>query len=508
MIRFVQKKSIVAFAIFGILFGSMHVAQAANSNTATERYILSFSNDDDVQGESNSFRSKGIKIHQTYTQGFKGVVGDFTTAQINDLKKNPKFLSAEKDGPVYATAISNPASVQTPAVWGLDRLDQRSASPSNSYSYTSNGQGVTAYVIDTGILATHEEFAGRVSPGNTQIADGNGTRDCNGHGTHVSGTIGGTKYGVAKGVTLVPVRVLDCTGSGFTSGVIAGINWVITNHVSGPAVANISLGGGFSAALNNAVAALVADGVVVAVAAGNDNRNACSYSPASAPNAITVGATDSTDRRANFSNFGTCLDIFAPGVGITSSVIGSNIATAVYGGTSMASPHVAGAAALLLEATPTATPAQIQSALVTASTCAVVTDAVTGSPNRLLATSTAGAPIVCSAPATPSAPSVAFVTTPRPRTLSVSVSTANNGGAAIQSYTLKIWTARNATSAATTLYGTYSCTSTSLTATCTITTTANGRNALPAGFYAASAIAVNGFGSSGESAKSAIVQVR
>lgn len=505
MIRFFQKKSFVTFAIFGILFGGTQIAHAGTTSTGTERYILSFSNDDDVQGESNGLRNKGIKIHQTYTQGFKGVVGDFTTAQINDLKKNPKFLFAEKDSPVYATAITDPATVQSAATWGLDRIDQRSLPLSNSYSYTSNGQGVTAYVIDTGILASHEEFTGRVAVGNTQISDGNGTTDCNGHGTHVAGTIGGRNYGVAKGVTLVPVRVLDCSGSGFTSGVIAGINWVISNHVSGPAVANISLGGGLSTALNNAVQALIADGIVVAVAAGNDNRNACSYSPASAPNAITVGATGSTDARASFSNFGTCLDIFAPGVGITSSVIASNVATDVYSGTSMATPHVAGAAALLLKVNPTATPLEIRNALVNSSTCGAVTSSGTGSPNKLLATSTAGASVVCSAPAAPSTP---IVTSPRSRTLSIGVSTTNNGGVAIQSFTIKIWSARNATSAATTLYGTYTCLSTSLTATCTITAASNGRGNLPAGFYAASAIAVNGIGASTESAKSAIIRVR
>ena len=507
MIRFFQKKSFVTFAIFGILFGGTQIAYAGTTSTGTERYILSFSNDDDVQGESNGLRNKGIKIHQTYTQGFKGVVGDFTTAQINDLKKNPKFLFAEKDSPVYATAITDPATVQSAATWGLDRIDQRSLPLSNSYSYTSNGQGVTAYVIDTGILATHSEFGSRVSAGykSTYVLDGNGTNDCAGHGTHVAGTIGGTNYGVAKGVTLVPVRVLDCTGSGSTAGVIDGINWVISNHVSGPAVANISLGGGLSTALNNAVQALIADGIVVAVAAGNDNRNACSYSPSSAPNAITVGATDSIDARASFSNFGTCLDIFAPGVGITSSVNASNVATAVYSGTSMATPHVAGAAALLLEVTPTATPLEIRNALVNSSTCGAVTSSGTGSPNKLLATSTAGASVVCSAPAAPSTP---IVTSPRSRTLSIAVSTANNGGVAIQSYTIKIWSARNATSAATTLYGTYTCLSTSLTATCTITAASNGRGNLPAGFYAASAIAVNGVGASTESAKSAIIQVR
>jgi hypothetical protein len=227
-------------------------------------------------------------------------------------------------------------------------------------------------------------------PGNNQIGDGRDTNDCNGHGTHVAGTIGGTRYGVARAVSIVPVRVLDCAGSGTLTGVIAGIDWVIGNHNSNiPAVANLSLGSSFSTSVNAAVSSLVADGVVVAVAAGNSNANACNYSPASTPAAITVGATDSSDIRASYSNFGTCLDIFAPGSAIASSWIGSSTAANSISGTSMASPHVAGAAALLLEQYSTYSPQQIRDLMISMSSAGKVLSPGTGSSNALLTTLTA-----------------------------------------------------------------------------------------------------------------------
>ena len=206
-------------------------------------------------------------------------------------------------------------------------------------------------MIDTGIRASHQEFAGRIGNGFTAITDGQGTNDCNGHGTHVAGTTGGTTYGVAKQVTLHPVRVLSCSGSGSNSGVIAGVDWVTANHVK-PAVANMSLGGGVSTALDNAVQNSIAAGVSYAVAAGNSNANACNYSPARAANAVTVGSTTSSDARSSFSNFGTCVDLFAPGSSITSAWYTSNTATNTISGTSMASPHVAGALALYLHDEP------------------------------------------------------------------------------------------------------------------------------------------------------------
>jgi subtilisin family serine protease len=239
------------------------------------------------------------------------------------------------------------------------------------------------YVLDTGIRLAHQEFGGRASSGFTAINDGRGTDDCNGHGTHVSGTVGGATYGVAKSVSLVAVRVLNCRGSGTTSGVIAGIDWVTANHVK-PAVANMSLGGGTSSSLDAAVSNSIAAGVAYAVSAGNSNANACNYSPARVGAAMTVGATTTSDARASYSNFGTCLDLFAPGSSITSAWSTSNTATNTISGTSMASPHVAGVAALVLQGTPGATPSAVRQSIVSNATTGKVTSAGSGSPNVLL----------------------------------------------------------------------------------------------------------------------------
>lgn len=243
------------------------------------------------------------------------------------------------------------AGDQGGATWGLDRIDQRDLPLNSNYHYDYDGSGVTAFVIDTGVRNTHNEFGGRASSGYDFIDNDNDSSDCNGHGTHVAGTIGGSTYGVAKNVNIVGVRVLNCSGSGTNSGVISGINWV-KNNAQGPSVANMSLGGGASQALDDAVNAAVAAGISFVVAAGNDNSNACNYSPARAANAVTVGSTTSTDSRSSFSNYGTCLDIYAPGSSITSAWYNSNSATNTISGTSMASPHVAGVAALYLAENP------------------------------------------------------------------------------------------------------------------------------------------------------------
>ena len=270
------------------------------------------------------------------------------------------------------------------AVWGLDRIDQRGLPLDGRYGRVSNGAGVTAYIIDTGVLSTHSEFAGRMVSGYSSISDSYGTEDCNGHGTHVAGTVAGTNYGVAPSAAIVPVRVLDCTGSGTTAGVIAGIDWVVSHHVAGsPAVANMSLGGGRSAALDLAVQRGIADGVTFVVAAGNSSANACLSSPAGEPLAITVGSSTSADARSSFSNFGTCVDLFAPGSNITSAWIGSSTATAVKSGTSMASPHVAGIVALGLESSPSSTPAQMAAWLTASATSGVLTDVGSGSVNQI-----------------------------------------------------------------------------------------------------------------------------
>ena len=321
----------------------------------------------------------GVKVSRSFNHALRGFVVTANDRTLARLLMDNRVAYVEEDGYMYASAT------QTGATWGIDRVDQRALPLDSSYTYTTTASNVHAYIIDTGVLGTHTEFTGRMGNGYTAITDANGTNDCNGHGTHVAGTVGGTTYGVAKGVTIHPVRVLGCTGSGTNSGVIAGMDWVTANHVK-PAVANMSLGGGASTATDDAVARMTAAGVVVAVAAGNDNLDACSYSPARAPSAITVGSTVNTDARSSFSNYGTCLDIYAPGSSILSAWYTSTSATNTISGTSMASPHVAGAAALYLAANPTATPAQVTSALSTSATNGVVTDAKTGSPNKLLYT--------------------------------------------------------------------------------------------------------------------------
>jgi len=277
--------------------------------------------------------------------------------------------------------VSLAATQTNPPSWGLDRIDQRNRPLNNAYTYPTTASNVTAYIIDTGIRTTHNDFGGRARAG--YDAFGGTSADCNGHGTHVAGTVGGSSYGVAKGVRLVAVRVLNCSGSGTIAGVVAGVNWVTANAVK-PAVANMSLGGGASSTLDSAVANSISSGVSYAVAAGNSNANACNYSPARVSSAITVGATTSSDARASYSNYGSCLDIFAPGSSITAPWYNSNTATNTISGTSMASPHAAGAAALVLSRFPSYSPSQVASYLVSNATTGVVSSAGSGSPNRLL----------------------------------------------------------------------------------------------------------------------------
>lgn len=321
------------------------------------------------------------KVDFTYDAALSGFAGSFSEAAITALSHNPNVQYIEADQKVTIDTADD--TTQTVTTWGLDRIDQRKLPLNNTYTYNFNGSGVTAYIIDTGIRITHQQFGGRASYGYDFIDNDTTASDCNGHGTHVAGTVGGSSYGVAKGVSLVAVRVLDCSGSGSTSGVIAGVNWVTSKHTTGKAVANMSLGGGVSTALDTAVNNSIADGVVYSVAAGNSNTNACNSSPARVPNAITVGATTSTDARASYSNIGSCLDLFAPGSSIRSAWDTSDTAINTISGTSMATPHVTGVAALYLQGH-SATPQQVRDAIVGAATQGVVTSPGSGSPNRLL----------------------------------------------------------------------------------------------------------------------------
>ncbi|MFN3596888.1 MAG: S8 family peptidase [Rubricoccaceae bacterium] len=320
----------------------------------------------------------GGTVERVYGTALRGFVTRIDEAGAQALARDPGVAYVEADRYVYASAT------QTGAPWGLDRIDQRALPLSTTYTYEATGSGVTVYIIDTGIRATHADFGGRVRAGFDAFTDGRNSDDCNGHGTHVAGTVGGGTWGVAKGVRLVAVRVLNCQGSGTNAGVIAGVDWVAADAAGKTAVANMSLGGGASSALDTAVRNAVASGVTFVVAAGNENVDACTRSPARVAEALTVGATTSSDARSSFSNFGTCVSLFAPGSAITSAWHTSDTATSTISGTSMASPHVAGAAALYLEGHRSATPAQVGRAILDASTQGVVTSAGTGSPNRLL----------------------------------------------------------------------------------------------------------------------------
>ena len=317
-------------------------------------------------------------LQRLYQAALPGFATHMTEANARRLAAEPAVACVEQDHTVQLAATqTNPPS------WGLDRIDQRDLPLNNSYTYPTTASNVRAYIIDTGVRFSHATFGGRATSGRDTVNNDNDASDCNGHGTHVAGTVGGAEYGVAKGVQIVGVRVLDCQGSGSNSGVIAGVDWVTANAVK-PAVANMSLGGTVSSALDTSVRNSIASGITYSLAAGNSNADACNSSPSRVAEGITVGATDITDRRASFSNYGSCLDIFAPGVNITSSWWTSDTATNTISGTSMAAPHVAGAAALYLATNTAATPQQVRDNLVNTSTLNKVTDPRTGSPNRLL----------------------------------------------------------------------------------------------------------------------------
>lgn len=382
---------VLAVGVFTLSFISFQSAGQENKfretrNKIADRYIVVLEDwSTGARGESSEARAVAEelsivyegKVVGVYKYALNGYVAEMNEEKAKSLSRDLRVKYVEQDSLVFAN------TTQTSATFGIDRIDQRDLPLNGTYNYTPTGSGVNAYIIDTGIRRTHNEFGGRAFAGFDAIGDGQNTNDCNGHGTHVAGTVGSSTYGVAKNARLYAIRVLNCQGSGSNSGVIAGIDWVTNNHIS-PAVANMSLGGGASSALDDAVQNSIASGVTYAVAAGNSNVDACGSSPARAPNALTVGSTTNTDARSSFSNFGTCVDIFAPGSSITSTWSTSDSATNTISGTSMASPHVAGVAALYLENNPGASPAAVNTAITNAASTGKLTSIGAGSPNLLL----------------------------------------------------------------------------------------------------------------------------
>jgi subtilisin family serine protease len=319
--------------------------------------------------------SYDVKVRRQFNSSLKGFSANMSVDQAKKLAGDSRVAFVQQNQKITANQDNPP--------WGLDRTDQRDLPLDNKFTPAATADNVNVYVIDTGIYPDHKDFGGRASVATDTVGDGQNGVDCMGHGSHVAGTIAGTNFGLAKGAKIFGVRVLDCQGSGSTESVVAGIDWVTANAKK-PAVANMSLGGAADQALDAAVKASVASGVSYAVAAGNDSSDACGSSPAREPSAITVGATDPQDARASFSNFGKCVDVFAPGVGVESVGITGPDATAKMSGTSMATPHVAGGIALYLSAHPDAKPADVATALTGAATPGKVADPGTGSPNKLL----------------------------------------------------------------------------------------------------------------------------
>lgn len=377
--RFIASLASPVFVISSIIaITSLNGASAANPNcTAVDGdYIVSFNRNANIRAELNGAPGKAISPAFTYESALNGFAATLSAEQVCAFRKRPNIEFVEADQNLQSQA----AEQVTADIWGLDRLDSVSKVYDNRYKYTSMGTGIFAYIVDTGINSKHVDFGGRVRPGFSAIKGSKSTEDCNGHGTHVAGTIGGNVYGVAKNVSLIPVRVLSCSGSGSNSGVIAGLDWILKQSTvaNSVKVVNMSLGGGTSATLDATVAKLTNSGITVVVAAGNSASNACNSSPARAASAITVAASDSNDVFASFSNFGNCVDIIAPGVSIKSDWVGSTTATQTISGTSMATPHVAGAIARYLSR------GLSTDTLVSQSSLGLVTGNLQGTVNRLL----------------------------------------------------------------------------------------------------------------------------
>ena len=371
-------------------------------------FIVVFTKDSTKSDIDAAAQNAKGKVLRNFNTVFKGALLNGPPSKVLALAKNPKVEVIEQDGVVRTQALySN-------AVWGLDRVDQRLLPLDSNFDDLNNsGSSIPIYIVDSGLYAEHSEFSGRVAPGVTTISDGYGTWDCNGHGTHVSGIAAGTNFGIAKSANLIPVRVLGCNGSGTYSGVIAGLDWIAANHPAGvPGVVNMSLSGPASSTLDSAVNNLISRGLTVVVAAGNAAADACSYSPARVAGAITVAATAIDDTRANYSNYGSCIDVFAPGSSITSAWINGITGSAVASGTSMSSPHVAGAIARFLFLNPLATPLQVTEALIQSTTKDLIVDAGLGSLNRLLFIDFAPAPTPEPSPTTTTKPTRKKTTNP------------------------------------------------------------------------------------------------
>ncbi|PPK93798.1 peptidase inhibitor I9 [Kineococcus xinjiangensis] len=357
--------------------GSEVRVTSAGANAVKGSYIVTLEDGADARGLARALQ---VSPRYVYTSALNGFAATLTDGQVRALQRNAAVAAIEED---QVATVDATQPITTSGLYGLDRIDQRNLPLSGGYTYNTGAGNVYAYVIDTGIATSHSQFGGRAS--NVYDALGGNGQDCQGHGTHVAGTIGASTYGVAKNVRLRGLRVLGCDGSGSTSGIISAVDWLRRNHTR-PAVANMSLGGGYSSALNTAVTNLANAGVATAVAAGNENANACNVSPASASNVVTVAASDRNDTRASFSNYGSCVETYAPGVNITSTWLngGSN----TISGTSMASPHVAGVMALYKSANPSASSSAVNNWIVSGATTSVVRSNPSGTPNRLLFKST------------------------------------------------------------------------------------------------------------------------
>lgn len=357
-----------------------NASEASGNRPIKDAYIVVFHDAvADVAGTVDALTKPiNVKAKYIYKNSIKGFAATLPPAALDNMRKNPNIRYIEQDQEVSLNLT------QSGATWGIDRTDQSTLPLDGTFTYETSGAAVDAYIFDTGIRQDHAEFGGRAKPGYDAIVAGGTSNDGNGHGTHVAGTVGGITYGMAKQTNLFAVKVLADNGSGSWSGVVAGIDWAVGHHTTRPAVGNMSLGGGASTSVDDAVRRAVADGIVMCVAAGNDYQNAANYSPARTAEAITVGATTSTDGFASYSNFGSIVDILAPGSSIKSAWFTSSTAVNTISGTSMATPHVAGAAALYLETYPGSTPAQVSSGLKSIATPNRIASVPTGTPNLLL----------------------------------------------------------------------------------------------------------------------------